>query len=640
MQFKHPELLWALFLLLIPIFIHLFQLRRFKKTPFTNVKFLQKVVSESRKSNSLKKWLLLFTRMALLTALILAFAQPFFAKKSALKEKETVIYLDNSFSMQAKTSSGTLLSDAVQELLKNIPEDNTFTLFTNDKVFRDVSLKAIQNDLLVLPHTSKQLQLNEVYLKANTLFKENENTVKNLAVISDFQKRMVKAVIDSSSTIQKNLIQVRQQELENVSIDSVYFTDYKSENIEITALFSSNYALESIPVSLFNGDQLIAKTSAPFDENNKSAVSFSLPKNEVVAGKIQIADAALEYDNTLYFNIDAKEKIKVLAIGNASSDYLSRIFTEDEFLFTSFNLKNLNYGLLDEQNLIILNEQETLPNALVTSLISFKRNQGHLLVIPATAIDFDSYNRLLSNSNSSNYTQRVNLERNITNISFSHPIYQNVFEKNVTNFQYPKVSQYYRVDTSAPSLLAFQDKEPFLFGTNRFFAFTASISNENSNFKSSPLIVPTFYNIATNSLKLPQLYYIIENESSVDIPIKLGKDNILKVEKADYEFIPQQASFANKVSLSFFENPSEQGIYSIMNAETPVSNLSFNNGREESQLVYNDMKDLSATFKNESITTFFDRMQKDSSIDELWKWFVILALLFMGMEVLIQKYLK
>ena len=42
MLFKHPELLWALLLLLIPIFIHLFQLRRFKKTPFTNVKILKK----------------------------------------------------------------------------------------------------------------------------------------------------------------------------------------------------------------------------------------------------------------------------------------------------------------------------------------------------------------------------------------------------------------------------------------------------------------------------------------------------------------------------------------------------------------------------------------------------------------------
>ncbi|MGB5459374.1 MAG: BatA domain-containing protein, partial [Eudoraea sp.] len=140
MLFKYPELLWAFFLLLIPILIHLFQLRRFKKTPFTNVKLLQKVVAQSRKSSTIKKWLLLFSRVLLLSGLILAFSQPYFAKESASYAKETVIYLDNSFSMQAKTENGTLLQDAVQNLLQGLPKDNTFSLFTNDKVFTNITL--------------------------------------------------------------------------------------------------------------------------------------------------------------------------------------------------------------------------------------------------------------------------------------------------------------------------------------------------------------------------------------------------------------------------------------------------------------------------------------------------------------------
>ncbi|MFT5238041.1 MAG: hypothetical protein ACI9M9_001643, partial [Flavobacteriaceae bacterium] len=64
MQFKHPELLYALFLLLIPIIVHLFQLRRFQKIDFTNVAFLKKVTIQTRKSSQLKKWLTLLTRLA------------------------------------------------------------------------------------------------------------------------------------------------------------------------------------------------------------------------------------------------------------------------------------------------------------------------------------------------------------------------------------------------------------------------------------------------------------------------------------------------------------------------------------------------------------------------------------------------
>src|SRR5690606_26142194 len=135
MQFKYPELLWALLLLLIPVLIHLFQLRRFRKTPFTNVKFLKKVVSESRKSRSIKKWLLLCSRLLLLAALVLAFAQPFLANDLALKPKETVVYLDDSFSMQAKDNNETLLGHAVQELIKVFPKDRPLSLFTNEKTF-------------------------------------------------------------------------------------------------------------------------------------------------------------------------------------------------------------------------------------------------------------------------------------------------------------------------------------------------------------------------------------------------------------------------------------------------------------------------------------------------------------------------
>ena len=58
MQFKNPEVLYFLSLLIIPILVHLFQLQKFKKTPFTNVAFLQKLIQQSRKSSELKKWLL------------------------------------------------------------------------------------------------------------------------------------------------------------------------------------------------------------------------------------------------------------------------------------------------------------------------------------------------------------------------------------------------------------------------------------------------------------------------------------------------------------------------------------------------------------------------------------------------------
>ena len=82
MQFKHPELLYGLFLLLIPIIVHLFQLRKFQKEAFTNVAFLKQITLQTRKSAQIKKWLTLFTRMGILAAIVIAFAQPFTSKNN------------------------------------------------------------------------------------------------------------------------------------------------------------------------------------------------------------------------------------------------------------------------------------------------------------------------------------------------------------------------------------------------------------------------------------------------------------------------------------------------------------------------------------------------------------------------------
>ncbi|CAM4334363.1 BatA domain-containing protein [Zobellia nedashkovskayae] len=640
MQFKYPELFWALFLLLIPIFIHLFQLRRFKKTPFTNVKFLKKVVSESRQSNTLKKWLLLFTRMLLLIAFIFAFAQPFFAEKSALKQKETVIYLDDSFSMQLKEESTTLLENAVQELIKNLPKTERFSLFTNAKTCRNTTIQDIQNELLALSTGSKQLKLNEIQLKGKTLFSSDIATDKNLIILSDFQQLMASTQTDSLLNVHSHWVALRGKEVKNVSIDSAYIESETSENLNLSVNLSGSGAIENIPVSLFNGETLIAKTSASFNESKKGTANFSIPKNEAFDGKIEISDSGLTYDNLLYFTVGEKEKIKVLNVGDVQNRFLARIFTKDEFIFSATELKTLNYSNLANQHLIILNNLQQIPASLTTGLKAFTDNGGHLSIIPATEIDLNSYNLLTSNYASTTLLQKVQNEREITNISFSHPLYQNVFEKNVTNFQYPKTNEFYKIKTGASTALAFQGNEPFLVGGKSFFLFTASLSNQNSNFINSPLVVPTFYNMAIGSLKLASLYSVLGQSVSIDVSTSLAQDDILKLKKGDYEFIPRQQSLSNKVALSFNESLQEDGSYAILQNEKPIKNISFNYNRNESNLSYLNITEQKMASTSTSISSLFETIEKDNSVTELWKWFVILALALLFIEVLIQKYLK
>lgn len=638
MQFKHPEILWALFLLLIPIFIHLFQLRRFKKTPFTNVAMLQKVVSESRKSNTLKKWLLLLTRLLLLAALVIAFAQPFSASTNALQEKETVIYLDDSFSLQAKSNGLSLMEKAVQDLIKNVEEDKVFSLFTNQKTYRNVTIKGIQNNLLSLPYSHTQLNFDEILLKANTLFSESQSSIKNLILISDFQQNMGELSTAIDSSIKPYLVPLSPRGTRNIALDSVYLENNLVDQSNLKILLSGGANEESIPISLYNGATLIAKTAANFTNNGTATVLLSLPPGQEIKGHVSIQDNSLGYDNHFYFNIDEREKIKVLAISDANSDYLKRLYTPDEFELTTFSLRELNYSALDNQNVVVLNQLPSIPSGLQKVLRTFHENGGTLIMAPALESDLPSYNQFLSGFFTTKFVQSANLEKKITGISFDHPLYQGVFEKEVSNFQYPKVSQSYQVQTRAPKLLSFEGGEPFLSGIDGFYFFTSPLDLENSNFKNSPLIVPTFYNMAAFSLKMPDIYHTVGDIHTIDIPIKLGNDTILNVTGEDTNFIPLQQTFPNKVQLTFNENPTVDGIFSVDNEGRNLRNISFNYPRTESVLSYLDMNSIEEMTSEDSIAGLFETLKAENSVTAYWKWFVILALLLALLEVIIQKF--
>ncbi|NVN18122.1 hypothetical protein GUA46_07200 [Muricauda sp. HICW] len=638
MQFKHPELLWALFLLIIPILIHLFQLRRFTKTPFTNVAMLQKVVSESRKSNTLKKWLLLIARLFLLAAIIIAFAQPFSSANTALQEKETVVYLDDSFSMQAKNNGISLLEKAAQDFIKNVGADTEFSLFTNEKTFSNVRVADIQNSLLALPFTHKQLKMDEIGLKASTLFSQNRGSVKNLIVLSDFQERISSGGDKLDSMLQVHFIPMQARELQNISIDSVFVADALNDQAKLKVFLTGGNEDEALPISLYNDDELIAKTAAKFKSNGDGEVEFTIPTNEALNGRLSIIDNSLGYDNRFYFNINSKEKIKVLAISASDSDYLNRLFRGEEFDFQKYRLNQLDYSSLGDQNVVILDAQSSIPSSLQNILRTFKNDGNTLIIVPAINADILSYNSLLSSLSSTQFLEKVVTDVQLTTITFDHPLYRDVFEKEVTNFQYPSVKEYFKIQTSLPTALSMGGGDSFLVGENGLYVFTVPLELENSNFINSPLIVPTFYNMAQSSLQSPQTYQTLGELNTLDIAAEIGNDDILKVAKDGYEFIPLQQTFPNRVRLSFDQNPTEDGIYSVLQNQQVLQNISFNYPRAESNLKYLDIGSLDNVNSVDSIPELFEYLEAENNITAYWKWFVILALLLALIEVLIQKF--
>jgi hypothetical protein len=642
MQFKHPEILYFLFLLVIPILVHLFQLRRFKKEYFTNVQFLKELSIQTRKSSTIKKWLLLFTRLLLLSFLILAFAQPFFtAKESKKATNEMYIILDNSYSMQAKGKKGELLKRAVQDLLEHTPETQNFSLVTNTETYWNTDIKAIQKDLQDLKYSATAFQLDNLIAKVNA---RKSALNKDIIVITD----AIGLITNQTKSFRKEdnvyFIIPEAEQKNNIAIDSLFIQQTLDNFYEIgVKLAASGDGFKEIPIALYNNNKLTAKTLVNFETNTKT-VNFTIPKEDF-HGYVSISDKGLAYDNTYFFSISKPSKTNVISIGDVDkSNFLARIYTNDEFDYTNYPLANLDYNLLEKQDAIVLNEIKEIPQALQTTLKSFVNKGGNLIVIPSKEGNLSTLNAFLGNFGAIQLKEGTNAEKKVTKINFNHPVFSSVFEKKVDNFQFPSTKTSFVLNTSSPAILSYDDQSAFLTSVanplSSVYVFAAPINKANSNFQNSPLIVPLFYNMAQNTMKTGVNAITIGDNFSFIVDALLAKDEILTIKNNTESFIPIQQLLNTKVKISFNDNPNEAGNFGIFNNKNLVQNISFNYSRTESNLALANPNAVANYKEIDDIETVFNTIQTDRTDTQIWKWFVVLTLLFLVLELLIQKFVK
>lgn len=651
MQFKHPEILYALFGLIIPIIVHLFNLQRFVKIPFSNVAFLKNIQKQTRKSSQLKKWLVLLSRLAIFTCIIIAFAQPFTANFSKQPETTTAIYLDNSYSMQAKAENGKLLPSNTQKVIEHFlsKKEADFSLFTNNKMFTNFPFESLKNELINIDYSSENIDINSLVLKINNNIKTNKNTQKNIILISDFQKNNFKKNISklTNSNTHFYWVQTLPKSNTNYFIDSVYVQTKSVNELEITAIIKSNELSEiKLPVSLVSGTQLMGKTTANFKKSDKEKVKFTLPKTSNFKGFIAIENDDITFDNTFYFTINTPKKIKVLNIGK-KAPYLSKIYTESEFEYTDVPLQNLQYSLLQKQQLIILNELTNIPKELSNYLQEFVKKEGSLVIIPAENSRIESYNFLLQKLSLGKIDKKEEKEHLITHISYQHPIFKNVFERNVTNFEYPKSKVVFRENfRKNASIMKFANQQPFISSYQKIYWISSPLSKNICNFQQSPLIVPVFYNFAMSSYHLPLPYYTIGKKATISLNASLSKNEIATISNEKIKFIPLQKSQQNNLLITLNNNDLKSGLYHIKKGDMLLQTIALNYNRFESITQYKNIKNILTSFNSknhtfsDSITSVFEQIDEKYKINRLFKWFLALSVLFLLIEMLILKFFK
>ena len=672
MNFVFPWFLLALLTLAIPVIIHLFYFRRFKKVYFSDIRFLKEVQEEKSTIEKLKKRLILTTRLLALFFLVLAFVQPFIGKKENKLKQGTnavCVYVDNSYSMGLKSGGEAALSIAkakATEIAQAFSTNDKFALITND--FEGSHQRWMQKqdflDAVEKIELSPAIKnVNQITQKEAALFQSIGAANKLGFYISDFQKNMLTKTTDTSFTA--HFLPIQGTREKNIYVDSCWLeqpvlTVNSSNKLLVRIKNAGTSKADKIRISIKINDEVKAldDITIPAEQTMVDSFNFSIPQAGWQRGEIVFNDYPITFDDKFYFAFNVKAQEKVLSIEEASAhNNIAAIFSNDvHFMLDKANAGQIDYSSFKNYSLIILNQLQEISSGLSASISDYLKNGGNLYVIPAANANINSYNTLLTNNNAGAYAQLQTKQGQVTKINLNEEIFKNVFNQLPKNVETPKIYKYYPIVSSTNSnvreILSTNVGTPLVakFDVGKGFVYLQAVPLDAtfSTLAANAIFAPMVYNSAVFQKNNQPLYYTIGKDNLIELKND-NRDNesIYKLYNGTNEFIPENRSLGNAVLLRVNTTLPTDGVYTISTNNKNIGVAAFNFDRTESALQFPDKNELAQTFqqKNQLIldNTKANLAAEVKQIKDgvlLWKVCVILSLLFLLLEILLIRFWK
>jgi hypothetical protein len=654
---------------------------------FTNVRFLQELKQQTQKQSQLRHLLILAMRILAIAALVMAFAQPyipFSGSKSKISARNAVsVFVDNSFSMEAVGTNGSLLDESKQkarEIVSAYKSSDLFQLLTCDfegrhqrMVTRDEFLTMLE-EVKVSPSVRS---LSEIVRRQYDLLKSEPSVRRTSYLVSDFQKSSYSSVdFQADSSINTYLVPLKSSAVANVYIDTCWFAQPTQQPGKTSLLSArvwnkSENDLEKIPLKLLINDQ--QKSVATIDIKAGMSTTVELPftvhQPGPQNGVLQVTDYPVTYDDKFYFAFDVLSSINVLSInGGSENRFLNSLYAQDSSVrLLNMNEKAIDYGRLPQFDLIILNELPNISSGLAEEIKRYTNNGGTILILPASNSDLISYNSFLASLNAPTYQQVDTANTKVVRLSEESYLFRDVFERQQgkqvvsANTDLPAVNKYFPVSFSTANLtvplMSMLNGRDFLTLTNcgmgQVLQFAVPLDPAFSNFPQQALFVPVLYNIALISHPSHNLYSIIGDNKVIRIGTSVPSgDKVYKIKslQGDFEMIPQINSAGNMVNVFVGNQVPMAGNFNLLNDKNILSSLAFNYNRGESDLSCNSSGDLETLISKAHLETFNVLKSGQKPLNEviaqinsgtqLWRYFIWLALLLLLAEVLLIRFYK
>ena len=669
MKLLEPYFLYAFLALAIPILIHLFSLQKHKTVYFSNVAFLRQLQQKKSHITKLQKLLLLLVRLLLLSAIILAFCEPYFSKKDTLTKSKQIIgvYIDNSFSMSANNNKGALIEQAKNNarfVLNAHKGKDEFIFLSNDlqgKHQRIIDYNDCLDAIDNIQISPSVLTLNTVFDRFKSLKLNEINSKSSLYIISDFQKTSTpESFYSHSASINTHLLPINSYPQTNLSIDTCYLENPnhaigQQEWLEFEVSNTSNELIENLSVKLFiNGKQKALSTlNIEANAKSKAKISFNNHSSGTQQAYLELSDATITFDNRLYFNFDVQEFTKVLSIYEKTSNpSLTALFKDPIFEFKNSPIGKLNLADLAEQNLIILEDVENPSTGLINALKNYSNKGGNILIYPSTNLAINSFKNLATALNIPAFTKLNNKKVKVSSINKNHLVFKDVFEKQSLKSEYPEVNSYYSLakthTISEENILQLNTKEPLLNsyknGLGTVYLQCSPLNEESNSLEKHALFVPLLYNIANQFSKNEHLYYTLGKDRLIRLKDEKSSNQWRIKKRTTIDLIPEVRTIDQSIQINIQNTLQEDGFYSLTNGEVEKT-VSYNFDREESNLTtwgIDELEEISEQYAHINVW-YKDGLQLENALKEnrsgipLWRIFILLALFLIFIESLLLK---
>lgn len=678
MILTNPYFLLGLLAVAIPIVVHLFNFRRYKKVYFSNVDYLQQLQSETRKQSRLREYLILACRIAAIIFLVLAFTQPVIPNKdTTLKQgaNSVSVYLDNSFSMENTNSDGTLLEmgkrKAVEIASAYKPTDQ-FQLLTNDMkgenfhwVSRDEFLAMVDR----VEVSAAAPLLAEMIGKQQDFLHSGNGRNKLAYVVSDFQRSTADFEnYPNDSSVSTTFVPLEGDAIDNISIDSVTFSTpvfLKGSPVNATIHVTNHGSngVDNLPVRLFSNGKERALGSVNLGPRSHTTLdlAFVIDQSGVMHCHVETTDYPITFDDKFFFSLNIHQNISMLEIYGTKdhSPYLEKLFGQDSLVIYHHTAHNrIDFNTLNEHNLIVLNELPTLSSGLAQALQKQIETGSSVLVIPAPDAEAGSYNAFLQSLQAPTLASFSKKEAKAEVINTQSRLYSNVFSGKVDdNLERPTLHSYFHIqrgtNTLAEPIIALANGDAYLtetrFGMGKVYLFSTPLRPEFSDFMQQALFVPTLYNMVLLSQPLGETYTTIDNTNPVVLArnIDLG-EGTTKLHNSDrsVELIPDLRNMGGRTYLVPHNQIESAGNYTLVSSQSAEEQgLSFNYSRLESKMDFLDRREVESAIKDYHLVNCNVVKSAEKPLDDfirsqtegrsLWRWCIVLTLLMLALEILL-----